>query len=134
MPWFYFHLRTPSGLDEDDIGLELAGIETAYLEACHTVPALSAELAYKKANPARYAFEITDAGGKLLMEVPFSEVLDRGRKPIPPSSTARLREAASEMARTASLIRSIRKERAALKVTLAETGRLLALSRTAARG
>ncbi|GEP07808.1 hypothetical protein MOX02_58460 [Methylobacterium oxalidis] len=25
MPWFYFHLRTPAGLDCDDIGLELAG-------------------------------------------------------------------------------------------------------------
>ena len=112
---------------------EFAGIEGAYLEACLTVPELSADLAREKKNPARYAFEITDPAGVLLMQVPFTEVLDRGRKPVAPSSARRSHKAAAEMARTAALIISINEERAALQVTLAETSRLLALSRRAGR-
>jgi hypothetical protein len=59
VPWFYFHLRSPVGLERDEIGLEFASIEAAYLEACRTVPAMSAELVYEKLNPLRYGFEIT---------------------------------------------------------------------------
>jgi hypothetical protein len=77
MPWFYFHLRGPEGLERDDIGLELANVEAAYLGACRSVPGMSADLIYETANPMRYAFEITDASGGLLMEVPFTEVLAR---------------------------------------------------------
>ena len=128
---FYFHLRTPEKQERDDIGLELAGIEAAYLEACRTVPEMSADLVRQEKNPVRYAFEITDRAGKLLMEVPFTEVLDRGRKPIAPFSTQHFRRAAAEMARTAQLISSIDAERAALRATLTETRRLLALSRQA---
>ena len=131
MPWFYFHLRTPTVLERDDTGLEFAGIEVAYLEACHSVPEMSADLVRQKVNPARYAFEIADAAGTLLMEVPFSEVLDRSRRPVPRLTATRARKAAAEMERTAHLITSINEERAALQVTLAETRRLLALSRNA---
>ena len=81
MPWFYFHLRTPQGLEPDDTGLEFAGIEAAYLEACASIPEISADLACEGKNPARYAFEITDPAGRPLMEVPFTEILDRGRRP-----------------------------------------------------
>ncbi|MHB2210787.1 DUF6894 family protein [Methylobacterium sp. CM6257] len=129
MPLFYFHLHGPRGLERDDAGLELSGIEAAYLEAYRAVPAMSADLAQGKENPARYAFEIADASGNMLMEVPFTEVLDCGRKPVPPSTAAQVRDAAVEMARTAYLISAIREERAALRATLAETRRLLALSR-----
>ena len=133
MPWFYFHLRGPKGLDRDDVGLELAGVEAAYLGACEAVPGMSADLAREETNPARYAFEITDAHGNLLMDVPFTEVLDRGHKPAPLRSGARLGRAAAEIARTASLIFSITEEHAALEITLTETRRLLALSRKVGR-
>lgn len=126
MPQFYFHLRTPAGLEQDESGLELAGVEVAYLEACHTVPALSCELAREGANPSRYAFEIADATGALLMEVPFFEVLERGRKPISPQMAASFRRAATTMERTANLISSIGEEQATLRATLTETKRLLA--------
>jgi hypothetical protein len=132
MPWFYFHLRGPEGLERDDIGLELANVEAAYLGACQSVPGMSAELIFETANPMRYAFEITDASGGLLMEVPFTEVLDRGRKPTAPRSALR-RRGAAEMVRTARLISSLEEQRAALQITLAETRRLLALSRQARR-
>jgi hypothetical protein len=133
MPWFYFHLRSPAGLERDDIGLECAGIKAAYLEACRSVPGIIAELGYGNINPLRYGFEITDAGGGLLMEVPFTEVLDRGRKPVVPPSATLFREGRAEIARTATLISSNREERAALRVTLTETMRILALSRQVGR-
>ena len=129
MPLFYFHLRGPKGLERDDVGLEFASLEVAYLEACRSVPTMGAELAHTEKNPARYAFEITDASGALLMEVPFTEVLDRGRKPVAPASV-QVRSAAAEMARTAYLIGAINEERAAVRATLAETKRLLALTKT----
>ncbi|MBP1182105.1 DUF6894 family protein [Methylobacterium sp. PvR107] len=133
MPLFYFHLRGPNGLERDDVGLELPCVDAAYLGACRAVPGMSADLAREETNPARYAFEITDACGNLLMDVPFTEVLDRGHKPAAPGSGARRGKAAVEMARTASLIFSIREEHAALQVTLTETRRLLALSRKLGR-
>lgn len=131
MPLFFFHLRSPAGCDEDEIGVELDGIESAYLEAYRTVPALSAEMALAGAIPHRHTFEIVDQSGNLLMEVPFSEVLDRGRGPTAPALTASFRRAVTTMQRTAELIISIREERTALRATLAETKRLLALARQA---
>jgi hypothetical protein len=129
MPRFYFHLRSPKGVEQDDTGLEFAGLEDAYLEACRTIPELSADFAREERNPARYAFEITDPAGSFLMDVPFTEVLDRGRKPVAPFTAARLQKAAAEVARTAYLINSIEEQRAALQITLAETRRLLAMSK-----
>lgn len=133
MPLFYFHLRDPMGLERDDMGLEFGGVEAAYLAACEAVPGMSADLVHERADPARYGFGIADASGNRLMDVPFTEVLDRGRKPAAPRTGACLRKAAAEMERTASLIGSIAAERAALQVTLAETKRLLGLSRKVGR-
>ncbi|AWN40759.1 DUF6894 family protein [Methylobacterium durans] len=61
MPWFYFHLRTPAGLERDDVGLDLIGIEAAYLDACRAIPTLTTELLAKKTDPWRCRFEIADA-------------------------------------------------------------------------
>lgn len=133
MPQFYFHLRAPAGLERDEIGVPLKGIEEAYLEACHTIPLLSAELVRKRAGPHRYAFEITDGADNLLMEVPFSEVLDRARRPARAPSVAPWQQAAAEMVRTARLITGLREERAALRATLAETKRILDQARQAVR-
>lgn len=130
MPLFYFHLRNPQGLNRDQIGLEFPSVEAAYLEACHTVPEISADLVRKKANPARYAFEITDEDDRLLMEVPFAEVLDRGRKPAPPPTTAQLQAAVAQVERSAKLISALRKEHADTRDKLAETRRLLASLRS----
>lgn len=109
MPWFYFYLRTPAGMEQDEIGVELTGVEAAFLEACNTVPALSSELTCPGENPLRYAFEITDAAVTLLMELPFSEVLNRGRRPIPVHLATNFRKAAATMERTARLISDIRR-------------------------
>ncbi|WP_456016163.1 DUF6894 family protein [Methylorubrum populi] len=119
MPLFYFHLRTPAGLEPDEIGLELAGIEAAYLEACRTIPGLCADLIQEAGSPSRRSFEITDAAGTLLMEVPFSEVLDGGGKPARPPKFSSLAE------QTQILIGAVREQHEAVAATLSETYRLL---------
>ncbi|MEE7493777.1 DUF6894 family protein [Methylobacterium oryzae] len=130
MPLFYFHLRNPEGLNRDRIGLELPSLDAAYLEACHTVPEMSADLVRKKLNPVRYAFEIADDSGRLLLEVPFSEILDRGRRPVAPPKTVRAPAASVQMERAAYLISALRAEHAATRDKLAETRRLLAALRS----
>ena len=84
MPRFFFHLRSPAGTERDDVGLEFADLETAYLDACATIPAMSADLVRENADPSRHVFEITDEADRVLMTVPFLEILDRGRKPRKP--------------------------------------------------
>lgn len=125
MPWFYFHLRGPKGLEQDTTGLELAGIEAAYLGACKAIPGMSADLIHEAKNPIRYSFEITDAAGRVLMEVPFPEVLDPVLVRVEPPSTERFRKGRTAMKRTKELITALRQEHAALQLTLSETRRLL---------
>jgi hypothetical protein len=133
MPWFYFHLRGPKGLERDEIGLELASVEAAYLGAYRAVPGMSTDLIHEKADPFRYLFEITDADGTLLMEVPFTDVLDRERQPVAPSSAERFRKVRAEMECTRGLIRALREEQAALQLKLSETKQLLTASARALR-
>ena len=129
MPRFYFLLRTPKGLARDEIGLELAGVEAAYLDACRAIPDMSAALVKQKRDPLRYGFEIADAAGQFLMEVPFSEMLDRGRKPRWLTMPALAQKAQAEMERTVRLIASIMEEREALQASLRETQELVARAR-----
>ena len=77
MPYFYFHLRGPSGLSRDELGLDLPDMETAYLEADRAVNDVAGELQAKRLNPRSYAFEITNAAGEPVLELPFLETLDR---------------------------------------------------------
>ncbi|MBB2960948.1 DUF6894 family protein [Methylobacterium sp. R2-1] len=131
MPRFFFHLRSHNGWEQDDTGLDLDGVESAYLEAYAAVPAISADLLREKANPYRHTFEIMDASGNLLLEVPFSEVLEEGKQPSPPDQRRRWHKAQAEMERTACLIADVQAEQAALQATLADTRRLLAEARKA---
>ncbi|WP_336491110.1 DUF6894 family protein [Methylobacterium nigriterrae] len=127
MPRYYFHLRTPDGLQWDEEGVPFAGLEAAYLDACRTIPAMTAELQRTGTRPRQllcYVFEIADAEGQFLMEVPFAEVLDKWRKPSrPPASKQKMR---AEMQRTERLIAAVQQERNALYVTLSQTHALLA--------
>ena len=79
MPLFRFHVRSLAGLERDDTGLEFPDLETAYLEACHTIPEMAADLVREGLNPMSHTFEITDAAGQVLIEVPFAERLRDGR-------------------------------------------------------
>ncbi len=78
MSQFYFHLRSQTdGLSPDELGLDLPDVETAYLEADRAVRDMARELLRKGKNPRDYAFEITTASGDLVLDLPFSETLDR---------------------------------------------------------
>ena len=126
---FYFHLRTPKGLERDEIGLELAGVEAAYLDACRAIPDMSAALVKQKRDPLRYGFEIADAAGQFLMEVPFSEMLDRDREPRWLTMPALAQKAHAEMERTVRLIAAMAEEQKALQTSLREMQELLARAR-----
>ncbi|MCJ2104418.1 hypothetical protein MKK70_03255 [Methylobacterium sp. E-041] len=96
MPYFYCHLRGPSGYERDEIGLEFADLDAAYLEVCRAILDMAAELARSGHDPMPYAFEITDDDGLLLMDVPFREMLSKGlrsrRRLLPVSSATQRRE------------------------------------------
>jgi hypothetical protein len=81
---YYFHLRIGGTLSPDELGLELPDLETAYLEAFQAAQQMWTELLAERSNPLVRAFEIADAEGRILLTVPFSEVLERARRPIAP--------------------------------------------------
>jgi len=129
MPHFYFHLRTPASWERDDMGLDFVGLEAAYLDAYRTIPEMAADLVRRKRDPLRYAFEITDEAGQLLIEVPFSEMLDKWHKPRRPVMPALAQKAQAEMERTVHLIAALVDERKALETSLREMQELVARAR-----
>lgn len=96
MPLFFFHLRTPSGTDQDDLGIEFPSLECAYLEAYRAIPDLVAELLREGSDPLIPIFVIADAGGTTLMELPFAEAV-RGRPRRPRSREQRSRRLSGEI-------------------------------------
>src|SRR5215469_3686204 len=71
MPRFFFHIRSPAGLERDDLGVDLRDIEVAHLEARRAMAGISADLVQEGRDPAEHYFEITDGRGRTVMEVPF---------------------------------------------------------------
>ena len=101
IPRFYFDHSGPHGLDRDEVGLELPDLDTAYLEAFRAATEMWIEALGEVRNPSRERFEIRDAGGQLLLVLPFSEIIESGKGARhPPPSFAALLEA---MERTRSL-------------------------------
>ncbi|GJE41504.1 DUF6894 family protein [Methylobacterium soli] len=129
MPRFHFHLQTPDGREQDEDGLKIADLETAYLDACRAIPDMAADMIRRGQQPMRFAFEIADAGGQILMEVPFSEILDKTRRPRQPAQAARKRRAQEEIARTERLCAAIEQNQRALSATLQTTRELMARAR-----
>ena len=141
MPRFYFHLRTPSGLNRDEAGSEFTSLEAAHLDAFDAIGTMTVDLVRQKANPWQYGFEITDAAGKTLLDLPFAEYLDRGRRSTLPPASVDLRSvdmpriadelrgrrdaAAQALSRSHALQKTLHEQKAALQDTLAETRRLL---------
>ena len=84
MPRFFFHLRGgPNSFSPDDMGLDFPDVEAAYLDAFQAAKDMAQEWLTKGQNPRDYVFEVVNAAGELVLELPFSEVLDRqsGRRP-----------------------------------------------------
>ncbi len=83
MPRFYFGLVDETGLSPDEFGVELDSIEAAYLEGCRAALEISFDRLAKRRSPAGLHFEISDAKGLVVLELPFAEVLDPDRRDRP---------------------------------------------------
>ncbi|GEP07807.1 hypothetical protein [Methylobacterium oxalidis] len=77
----------------------------------------------------RCRFEIADSASRALLEVPFTEILDKGCRPAHPALLAQRRKAAAEMERAARLIEALGEERTALLAELQNMRELLAHAR-----
>jgi hypothetical protein len=113
MPRFYFHLRDGQNSHRpDDMGVDFPDVEAAYLEAFQAAKDMAQEWLTKGQNPRAYAFEIMDVSGRLVLELPFSEVLDRqsGRHPAMLSRSIRVAKEQGErmMRLTAEVTQQVR--------------------------
>jgi len=84
MPRFFFHFRAGAdSLSLDQDGVSLPDIEAAYLEAFQAAKDISQEWIKEGKNPRLCAFEVVNAAGDLVLDLPFSEALDyqAGRRP-----------------------------------------------------
>src|SRR6185503_6678987 len=81
MPRFFFHLVSPGSYDVDQEGSEFCSVESAFLDAREAAIDMAAEMLKDRIDPSRHQFEIVDAEGRFLIELPFSEVLRPRTKP-----------------------------------------------------
>lgn len=75
MPLYFFNLREGQKLSLDDTGTEFADLDLAYLDAFRAAGEIWLEMASHGQDGSTQSFEITDTVGRLLVELPFSEIL-----------------------------------------------------------
>lgn len=130
LPLFLFHLRTPDGLEEDDLGIELPDVEHAYLEAYRAIPETVVDLMRQGVEARDHVFVIADAEGAVLMEVPLSEPLHPQQKgrPLEPFDRARRLsgEIAAEIARARETAQQSREILARARETMRQSHEILA--------
>jgi hypothetical protein len=80
MPRFFFHFISPDEVGRDDVGTVFPSIEAAYLDAYDAVLGISFDKLRARDDPTKDVVEITDEGGRMLMYIPFSEVLGPRQK------------------------------------------------------
>ena len=94
MPHFFFHFFDGMQREPDEVGLECASSEDAYLKAHEAVREMWSELLAAKLDPSGCAFEIEGSNGELLFRLSFSEVVDellpRGARRRPETGALRL--------------------------------------------
>src|SRR6201995_1925551 len=78
MPRFFFHFTDQDG--RDDIGTVFPSLEAAYLDAYKAVAEISFEKFRAHGDPTNDGVEIADEGGRMLMHIPFSEILKPHQK------------------------------------------------------
>lgn len=82
MARYFFHFINGEMRSSDDQGLEFASAEQALVEASRAMLAMWPELLAARQDPMACAFEIADEHGMILFDLPFSEALDRCRRPV----------------------------------------------------
>jgi hypothetical protein len=82
MPRFFFHFISHDHLSRDEVGTVFSSLEAAYLDTWNAALEMAMESLRAQDDPTNDGFEITDEDGRMLMHVPFSEVL-RPRQKVP---------------------------------------------------
>jgi hypothetical protein len=73
MPRFYFHIRSPSGLEQDSQGLEFDTLDAAIADARKAGAEILLDEAVEEAKrQERASFEIVDDTGRVVAKVPIS--------------------------------------------------------------
>jgi hypothetical protein len=75
LPIFLIHLKVRQSVVPDDVGIEFAHAEAAYLDARASIPEMAKSLQFQGRDPLEASFLICDGRGRLLMELPFTEWL-----------------------------------------------------------
>ena len=129
MPQFHFHFREGDVVLKDDSGVAYESVEEAYLGAFEAATDVWRELLRERRDPLRCAFEVTDAGGEALFDLPFTEVLDTcrtGRWHKRRSASAAFVEIIQAFDQTRKTCRDLKQELKVVRATLEETRRLMA--------
>jgi hypothetical protein len=75
MPRYFFHLWTGTEYRRDDEGSELATVADAYAEAFETAQDVAIDLIRNRKNASIHRFDVVDDSNRLILEVPFSEIV-----------------------------------------------------------
>ena len=122
LPRYFFHLASDVGYAIDEDGLEFCDLDAAYLDACRAVRDMSVQILSMQQDPIRYRFDIADAAGTILLDIPFPEVLRTQPSKPPRFNPADLR---AQIARSRALRLELAGQIARASETLGETQRLL---------
>jgi hypothetical protein len=55
--------------------VEFASLESAYLGLCKSVLEISFDMLNERRDPSHFSYEVRDVSGRLVLDLPFSEVL-----------------------------------------------------------
>ena len=75
MPRFFFHFTSQGDVSRDEVGTVFPSLEDAYLDGCQSALEMSIDKLRARDDPTNDSVEIADESGRLLMNIPFSEVL-----------------------------------------------------------
>ena len=79
MAKFFFDLRHRGGeLDLDDVGVDLANFEDAYLAAHRAAIDMWTEARREGVKPTYHCFEVRDGSDRIVVALPFSEAVGKG--------------------------------------------------------
>jgi hypothetical protein len=117
---FYFHLWLGDRYERDEIGLECCEAEEAYIQAFHAAQDGWVEAVRARSDPRRYRFDVADAAGTVIFEVPFVEVIDT------PKRVGRFLPIARTTERNVALVAEISRQIAQAGANLEQSRQLIA--------
>ncbi|MFB0613920.1 DUF6894 family protein [Aurantiacibacter poecillastricola] len=139
MALYFFHFESDEGVFPDDMGLDLATAEDAYLEAVRSAHGIWSEMLGNREDPRNCRFRIVDCNGVELYDVPFAELLEScrnaPRRPSPSQQDVqnKLMETHQRVLQSKTEMRTlVRDVRASLAESVSLLGRLDAFSEQSA--